>query len=139
MPFLTTLLSSLGLVLLAISTTQAAATSKWFEVSTTESDTKLLSSALEDLSIYNPDITDFICSRSVEALYKKVPSRGVAKYNFVVNGCLVRSEYVGRCFDSFFYPECGNFDVLIISGEKNKALEVRSIKVHKVKAKATKE
>ncbi|KAG3068771.1 hypothetical protein PI124_g18119 [Phytophthora idaei] len=56
MPSLTTLLSSLSFVLLAISTTQAAATSKWFEASTTGSDTKLLSSALEELSIYNPDI-----------------------------------------------------------------------------------
>ncbi|ETI44647.1 hypothetical protein F441_10604 [Phytophthora nicotianae CJ01A1] len=138
MPSLNTLFLSLGFALLAVPATHATTANKWFEANPTESDTKLFSSALEDLTIYNPNIAEFICSRSVEALYKKAPSRGVTSYNFVVNGCLVRSEYVGRCFDSFFYPECGNFDVLITSGSKNKALEVKSIKVHKVKAKATK-
>ncbi|KAF4046330.1 hypothetical protein GN244_ATG01259 [Phytophthora infestans] len=140
MPSLTAILSSLGLALLVAPISQAEPTGKWFEANPTDLDTSLLSSALKDLNIYSPDITNFICSRSVEALYKKLPADGTTtKYNFVVNGCIVRSKYAGQCSDVFFYPECGNFDVLITSGPRNKPLEVRSIKVHKVKAKTTKE
>ncbi|KAG1698783.1 hypothetical protein DVH05_014738 [Phytophthora capsici] len=131
------LVSALGLALLAISTTQAASTSKWVEIDPTKAEESLLITALEDESIYNPDITDFICSKSVEALYAKPQANGGKKYTFVVNGCIVRSEYAGRCFDSYFYPECGNFDVLISSGPKKK-LEVKSIKIHKVKSQVTK-
>ncbi|KAL3658614.1 hypothetical protein V7S43_016498 [Phytophthora oleae] len=139
MPSLGTFVFALGLTLLAVSTTgtQAATTSKWVVIDPTIAEESLLITALEDESIYNPDITDFICAKSVEALYAKPQAHDVTKYTFVVNGCIVRSEYAGRYFDLFFYPECGNFDVLISSGPK-KELEVKSIKIHKVKSQATK-
>ncbi|KAG7385530.1 hypothetical protein PHYPSEUDO_001295 [Phytophthora pseudosyringae] len=139
MPSLGTVASSLSLALLAVSTAHTTTTTKWAETNPTDADENLFFTALGDLNSYNRDITEFICAKNIESLYKKAPSSGSTKYNFIVNGCLVRSEYTGRCSDSYFYPECGNFDVLIFFKPKTKTLQVKSIKFHKVKSSPSKE
>ncbi|KAE8969757.1 hypothetical protein PR003_g28449 [Phytophthora rubi] len=140
---LTTLASSLfSVALLATAAAKKPGAGKWLETTVSAADSELLYATLADENAYKPTIEDFICVRVVEGLQtqtatssKHVRQDDSAIYKFVVGGCRVRKEYGGRCFDSFFYPECGNFDVVISPDAKTGDYAVKSITVHKVKSK----
>ncbi|POM75763.1 Hypothetical protein PHPALM_7092 [Phytophthora palmivora] len=131
MPSLVTIVSSFCLALLAFSTSETTAAGKLQNNDPTDVESKLLYSALGDLSLYSPDIDTFVCAKVVQSVKKRVNSRGVTKYKFVVHGCDVRDEFVGHCLD-FFYIACGNYNVFITSDSKTDTLKVTSIKLHPV-------
>ncbi|OWZ00165.1 hypothetical protein PHMEG_00028712 [Phytophthora megakarya] len=130
MPSLSTIASSLCLALLVFSSSEATTASKVVKTEPTKAETNLLYEALGDLSVYNPDIDNFVCAKVVQSVTKRANSSGT-KYKFVVHGCLVRKEYVGRCLD-YPYLECGNFNVFIASDTKTDSLAVTSVKLHPV-------
>ncbi|KAG6612924.1 Extracellular cystatin-like protease inhibitor [Phytophthora cinnamomi] len=140
---LTTLASSFfAAALLATVSAKTSSAGKWSETKVTAGDSELLYATLADENAYNPAIKDFICVRVVEELgtktstmSKHVRQADSTSYKFVVGGCLVRKEYGGRCFESYFYPECDNFDVVISPNAKTGDYTVKSITVHKVKPK----
>ncbi|KAG6613057.1 Extracellular cystatin-like protease inhibitor [Phytophthora cinnamomi] len=140
---LATLASSFfAVALLATVSATTSSAGKWSETKVTAGDSELLYATLADENAYNPAIKVFICVRVVEELgtktstmSKHVRQADSTSYKFVVGGCLVRKEYGGRCFESYFYPVCDNFDVVISPNVKTGDYAVKSIIVHKVKPK----
>ncbi|OWY91881.1 hypothetical protein PHMEG_00039348 [Phytophthora megakarya] len=128
MPSLGAFASSLCLMLLAFSTSEATTESKVVKAKPTIAETNLLYEALGDLSVYSPDIDTFMCGKVVSSVKKRTSSSGITKYKFSVYGCVVGDEYVGRCLE-YPYVLFGNFDVFITSDTKTDSLALTSVKL----------
>ncbi|GMF23601.1 unnamed protein product [Phytophthora fragariaefolia] len=144
MPSLSTLASSFFTVaLLATAFAKKHNAGKWSETPVTAASSELLYATLADENAYNSAVEDFICVRVVEGLESRASTTNkhvrqadaTTSYKFIVGGCLVRKEFGGRCFDSYFYPACGNFDVVISPTAKTGDYAVKSITVHEVESK----
>ncbi|EGZ14079.1 hypothetical protein PHYSODRAFT_256199 [Phytophthora sojae] len=116
--------SLFAVALLATASAKKSTAGKWSETAVTAANSELLYTTLADENAYNP---------TAASKHVRQADSDSTSYKFVVGGCLVRKEYGGRCFESYFYPECGNFDVVISPDAKTGDYAVDSISLHKAK------